>query len=216
MLILDGHGYVRACGESLAALLGRDGRELVAQPVWALLPGWTPFRATSADPRLRLSALHEETVSLSCEALHLPGETWFVVDVRRSADAAEAGPAEAIMVTDRHGEIRHVNRAFEAMSGFTGAELAGLTPAVLKSGVHPPRVYRELWQTIQRGDSWRGVLVNRRKDGQAFHEVKMIRPVFDARGQLKLFASSGRDLERWRAQVEPFLRCRDALSCGAD
>jgi PAS domain S-box-containing protein len=215
VLILDGHGYVRACGESLAARLGRDGRELVAQPAWALLPGWTPFRAMSADQKLRLSSLHEETVRLSCEAIHLPGETWFVVDVYRPADAAEAGPAEAIMVTDRHGEIRYVNRAFEAMSGFTGAELAGLTPAVLKSGAHPPRVYRELWQTILAGGSWRGVLANRQKNGQVFHEVKVIRPVFDARRQLKLFISSGRDLEQWRARVEPLLRSREALSSGA-
>lgn len=75
---------------------------------------------------------------------------------------------EAVMVTDRLGELLYVNPAFERMTGYRRDEALGSTPRLLKSGLHPPEVYARLWATILRGDVFRGVLMNRRKDGTVF------------------------------------------------
>lgn len=197
MLIVDGHGTVRAWSEWLARLLGRGVDQLAWQPVCALLPGWSPFDPTGLECGLRLAALHTSVpVRVSCEALHLPNDTFYLLDVHRLPRGAEPEPGlpESIMVTDRRGEIRYVNRVFEATTGFSAAEVAGLTPAILKSGAHPRRTYRELWDTILDGRVYRGVLINRRKNGEHYHEDKIIRPVLDADGHPSLFVSSGRDV----------------------
>ena len=195
MLIVDGHGIVRACGESMARMLGRDADEIAGLPVWGLLPTWTPFEKARMECRLRPPVLRTSVpVTVSCEALHVPHDTLFLLDVRPHAESAQASPPEAIMVTDRHGEILYVNPAFEEMTGYARAELAGRTPAVLNSGLHPARAYRALWDTILDGRVWRGALVNRRKNGELYHETKVIRPVPDGDGSPALFLCSGLEL----------------------
>ncbi len=200
MLIVDGHGAVKACGESLAALLGQDPDELLGRPVCALLPDWSPFASGVLNCGLRTkgngSRAHVR-VRVMCEPLHLPNATFFVLEVRPCSRAVDLLPAEAMMVTDRRGEIRLVNGAFESMTGYGAADVAGLTPALLKSGVHDRNVYRELWDTILDGHVYRGVVVNGRKNGELYHEDKVIRPVLDSRGFPSLFLSSGRDVTAW-------------------
>lgn len=207
MLIVDGLGVVRACSKSLAQLLSRAAEELPGRPVWALLPGWLPFYESGVYARLRLAKLHTNVwVHLFCEPLHLDGETWFALDVHAPRGAAGG---EAIMVTDRRGEIRHVNPSFEALSGFSGAECAGATPAILKSGLHGPHTYRDLWDTLLGGGIYRGVLINRRKNGELYHEDKAIQPVLDARGRPVLYLSSGRELPA-PARPRPARQCAAA------
>ncbi len=195
MLIVDGHGSVRACGESVADTLGRDADELEGLPVWTVIPGWSPFDTTPLECSLRPPGLRTSIpVKVSCEALHVLNDTLFLLDVRPRRAAAPGSSAGAVMVTDRHGEILYVNVAFEAMTGYCRAELAGRTPAVLNSGLHPSRVHRELWTTILDGRVFRGALVNRRRNGEFYHETKVIRPVSDGDGRPALFLCSSREL----------------------
>ncbi|TAK80398.1 MAG: PAS domain S-box protein [Betaproteobacteria bacterium] len=202
-LVVDRRGDIMMCSGLLARRVGRCAHELAGEPVWRLLPGWTPFGERRAESSLCLLAGHgAATVRVSWEPVHLPGETLFVIEVRGPpeapapsalAAAAELSP-DAVMITDRCGVIRHVNAAFEAMTGYYRMELAGRTPAVLKSGVQDTGFYRDLWNTILRGGVYRGVLVNRRKSGELYHEEKIIRPVPDAGGRATHFVSSGRDI----------------------
>jgi diguanylate cyclase (GGDEF)-like protein/PAS domain S-box-containing protein len=101
--------------------------------------------------------------------------------------------SDAVVITDADGLIEYVNPAFESMSGFAGAEALGKTPAILKSGHHTRDFYRELWETLRSGAEFRGVLVNRKKSGELFHEEKVIRPFFGASGRISHFVSIGRD-----------------------
>lgn len=117
------------------------------------------------------------------------------------ARAAALSP-EAVMITDARGEILYANAACEAMSGYSAAELLGRTPAVLKSGAHDERFYRRLWQTILAGGVYRGVILNRRADGELFHEDKIIQPLLDAGGCPAHFLSSGRDVTALMRELE--------------
>jgi hypothetical protein len=58
----------------------------------------------------------------------------------------------------------------------------GRTPRILKSDQQPPKLYQELWETILAGDVFRGVLANRKKNGQIFYAEKTITPLRDADG----------------------------------
>jgi PAS domain S-box-containing protein len=91
--------------------------------------------------------------------------------------AALASVANAIIVTDREGAIRWVNPAFERLTGYDAAEVAGQNPRLLKSGKQDNAFYKQLWDTILAGRVWHGEMVNKRKDGSFYTEEMTITPV---------------------------------------
>ncbi len=100
---------------------------------------------------------------------------------------------DAVMVTDLAGRIVYVNPVFERMTGYAAAELAGRTPAMLKSGLHEADFYRELWSALLAGREFRALFANRRKSGVPYYEDKIIRPLLDQHGRATHFVSYGRD-----------------------
>lgn len=109
---------------------------------------------------------------------------------------------DAGMITDSNGRIEYVNPAFEALTGYGQQHILGCTPAVLKSGRQSSEFYRDLWGRLRAGHEFRGVLVNRRRDGSLFHEEKTIRPLFDPDGRISHFMATGRDVSPRVATLE--------------
>lgn len=114
-------------------------------------------------------------------------------ELRRLAAAVEQS-GEIILVTDTRGVIQYVNQAFERITGYSRQEAVGRKPSLIKSGEHDQAYYATLWQTICRGETWTGRLVNRRKDGTRFIEEATISPVLDAVGKIVNFVAAKRDI----------------------
>lgn len=87
-----------------------------------------------------------------------------------------------VSVTDLQGRITFANRMFSEVSGYTNAELVGRNHRILKSGLHEPRFYTDLWTTIARGETWQGEIANRRRDGSVYWVKSTIVPVLDGDG----------------------------------
>ncbi len=113
--------------------------------------------------------------------------------LKRLAAAIEQA-AESVIITDPDGTFVYVNPAFERMSGYSRADSSGQTPRILKSGQHSASFYRELWDTIRRGEVWTGQLTNRNKDGSLYTAEAVISPVRDADGQIVSFVAVERDI----------------------
>jgi PAS domain S-box-containing protein len=123
-------------------------------------------------------------------------------EIRKLSSAVEQA-GDAVFITDREGRIEYVNPAFEALTGYSRAEAAGATPRILKSGAHDREFYARLWSTVLSGQVFRGVVVNRRKDGSRYYEEKVIAPLKDAAGNVTHFVSTGRDItDRITAEQE--------------
>jgi PAS domain S-box-containing protein len=91
--------------------------------------------------------------------------------------AALEAAANAIVITDRQGRITWSNAAFTRLTGWGVDEARGRNLRILKSGLHDPPFYEELWRTIQSGRTWKREMVNRRKDGSLYIEDQTITPV---------------------------------------
>src|SRR5712692_37941 len=106
--------------------------------------------------------------------------------------------AECIMITDPAGIIQFANPAFTATTGYSREEAIGQSTRLLKSGKHDPDFYRQLWETILKGQTWRGEVINRRKDGSHFFAELAITPVRDARGETTSFIAIHKDITERR------------------
>jgi PAS domain S-box-containing protein len=115
-------------------------------------------------------------------------------ETNRLLVAALESAGDGVMVTDLQGNIIHVNRALEEMTGYCRGELVGQKPSLLKSGQHPPEVYARLWNTVLARGVWQGELTNRRKDGRLFEVSLTVSPVLDAHGQLTHLTGILRDV----------------------
>ena len=110
---------------------------------------------------------------------------------------------EAVLITDVNGVILYANPAFSTQTGYARKEVLGKTPNILKSGLQDAAFYANLWATIRSGETWRGELVNRRKDGVFYEVEQTIAPVKDGAGAITGYVSIKRDVtERRRAERE--------------
>lgn len=131
------------------------------------------------------------------------------ITARKEAEAENARlvtaieqSAEAVVITNPQGAIEYVNPAFTRITGYSREEALGQNPRVLKSERQDPAFYLELWKTITQGETWRGELVNRRKDGTLYTEQMSITPVRSARGEVTHFIATKRDVTERKSLEE--------------
>jgi PAS domain S-box-containing protein len=105
--------------------------------------------------------------------------------LRRLRLGNQALDAYAIVaITDSRGVIRSANANFCAISGYSEEELLGRTHKLVNSGHHPPEFFRAMWECIRSGNSWRGNICNRAKDGRSYWVDTMILPQVDPAGKV--------------------------------
>jgi PAS domain S-box-containing protein len=130
------------------------------------------------------------------------------VTARREAEArlrlleiAVRDAMESVVITDTRLDepgphILYVNRAFEAMSGYTAAEVLGKNPRILQG----PNTSRELMDylrhRLETGQDFFGETTNYRKDGTPFEVEWSISPVHDTHGRTTHFVAVQRDITR--------------------
>ncbi len=102
--------------------------------------------------------------------------------------------ADSVIITDHTRSIEYVNPSFESMTGYTREEVLGKKAYFLRSGAGKPELYDELWQSISSGGVYRGVIINRKKNGSVYHEQKTITPLKDDQGNITHYISTGHDI----------------------
>lgn len=102
--------------------------------------------------------------------------------------------AESIVITDIQGRIEYVNPAFEKITGYSSEEAFNQNPRLLKSGEHDQFFYHTLWETITSGKTWKGRMINKKKNGTFYSEESTISPVFDKTGGIINFVAVKRDI----------------------
>ncbi|MCD4678261.1 MAG: cache domain-containing protein, partial [Desulfobacula sp.] len=114
-------------------------------------------------------------------------------DLKRRALAIDHS-SDTIVITDTNGIITYVNPAFEKITGYSRKEAVGKNPRILQSGNHDKSFYKELWESISRGKTWSGRLINKKKDGSEYTEDATISPVFSDKGKIINYVAVKRDV----------------------
>lgn len=99
-----------------------------------------------------------------------------------------------VAVTDKKGNIVHVNDLFMEISGYSRDELIGKNHRILKSGLHDKEFYQDLWKTIQDKKVWKGEICNKRKDGTLYWVFTTIAPILGPTGEVDKFLSIRYDI----------------------
>ncbi|MDP3301620.1 MAG: DUF3365 domain-containing protein [Sulfuricurvum sp.] len=108
----------------------------------------------------------------------------------------------AIMVTDLTGNIQYVNKAFLTLHKFKLDEVLGHKPAIIKSHLNTPSLYRDMWETIIEGKTWKGEFKNRKKNGTLYWCHETISPIMDSNGVHTHYIAVIEDIEERKATEE--------------
>ena len=91
--------------------------------------------------------------------------------IHKLYQSVEQSPA-MVLITDLKGIIDYVNPKFEQVTGWKLSELTEKTPNILKSGKQDPIFYNHLWETLRRGEIWKGELLNQKKNGEEYAQSR--------------------------------------------
>ena len=85
--------------------------------------------------------------------------------------------ANAIFVTDPDGRIVWVNPAYCQVTGYSPAESIGQIPRLFDSNRLSPHARKNMWATLNKGSSYRGEVIDQRKNGSEFPSSLIVAPV---------------------------------------
>ncbi|WP_159718912.1 PAS domain S-box protein [Geminicoccus flavidas] len=116
--------------------------------------------------------------------------------LRLLATAVEQA-GDSVEICDSDYRLIYVNPAFTALTGWTAEEALGRTPgSLLRSGCHDEAFYEEIDRTVRAGQTWKGRIVSRHRDGRLLHQDATISPLFDEHGRLVQSVAIKRDVTR--------------------
>jgi two-component system cell cycle sensor histidine kinase/response regulator CckA len=129
------------------------------------------------------------------------------------ASALEAA-ANGIAITDADAKIQWVNPAFSEMTGYSKEEIVGNNPRILKSGTQSEAFYKSMWDTLNAGKVWSGLIVNKHKNGKKYEEDMTITPVIDKEGAITNYIAIKKDVTDRKQLERQFLRSQRMESLG--
>jgi PAS domain S-box-containing protein len=194
VVVIDHRGRILLFNDSAERLFGYPREEVLGRNVSLLMPEPTAsahdayLKRYLNDHQRRVigqgrvvSALRRDgstfPARLALGETELRGEPAFVgvlTDVSAQAAAEQRvrqlgkaidASADAIYVTDSNGLIEYVNPAFTTLTGLSFEQAVGTSPRTLESEDMSPEVRQQMWQTLARGEAWRGRIPHRRLPG---------------------------------------------------
>jgi two-component system NtrC family sensor kinase len=235
--VIDLNFRIAKANNSLASLAGKDPDELVGKHCYEVVHGLKEpvFDCPHREMLKTKKAVTREQYSPSIdkyflvtsspifEGDELKGSIHFMKDIteskkmeisfRKLSRAVEQSPL-SIIITDTEGKMEYVNPYFTELTGYSLKEALAVHPSILKSGIHPPELYDELWKTITSGNVWRGQFHNRKKNGEMYWEDATISPITDEKGDIKNYIAIKEDITKRKSLEEQLLQSQKMEGIG--
>ena len=122
--------------------------------------------------------------------------------LRQLSQAVEQSPV-TIFIVNLAGNITYANSNVFKTTGYTPDELIGKNPRIFKSGETSAAEYKAIWSCILKGQSWKGVFHNKKKNGELYWESALISPILSKEGKVINYLAIKEDItEKMNAEVE--------------
>ena len=117
-----------------------------------------------------------------------------------------------VAITDSAGRITYANDKFCAISGYTREELIGNNHRMIKSGVHPPEFFQQLYATVTAGKVWHGEICNRKKNGTLNWMSATIVPFRGPDGRPEKYVAIRNDITALKEAQEQIRQSQERLA----
>jgi|688.fasta_scaffold00180_47 methyl-accepting chemotaxis protein len=88
-----------------------------------------------------------------------------------------------VSVADLRGDIIECNDKFCEISQYSREEAVGQPHSLTRHPDMPKELFKEMWATIGKGKTFRGIIKNRKKDGNPYYVDAVIAPVMGKNGK---------------------------------
>ncbi len=137
-----------------------------------------------------------------------------VTDKLEKLSRAVEQTSEFIMITDCTGMVEYVNPAFSRISGFSDGEIIGSHVSLLGSGGESEDFFRNVRETIAKGQEWHGDFVSKRKSGELYPAMMSISPVRNHDDEISHYVVVQQDLSEHEALQEQLRQSMKMESVG--
>ena len=86
---------------------------------------------------------------------------------------------ELVSTTDLRGVITYANDEFCKIAGYEETELVGKNHNIVRHPDMPAPAFKDLWDHLKQGNSWRGMVKNRCKDGRFYWVDAYVTPIVE-------------------------------------
>ncbi|REL30678.1 methyl-accepting chemotaxis protein [Thalassotalea euphylliae] len=86
---------------------------------------------------------------------------------------------QLVSITDTRGVITYANEEFCKIAGYSEDELIGQPHNIVRHPDMPKVAFGDLWEKLKRGDSWRGLVKNRCKNGDYYWVDAFVTPLYE-------------------------------------
>lgn len=90
--------------------------------------------------------------------------------------------------TDTKGNIIYANEDFCKIAGYTKDELIGQAHNIVRHPDMPKVAFKDLWETINKGEIWNGIVKNKTKDGNYYWVNATAFPSIDSKGNKRFIS----------------------------
>lgn len=118
---------------------------------------------------------------------------------------------ELVSTTDLRGVITYANPAFCKVAGYSEEELVGNNHNLVRHPDMPAAAFADLWHKLKQGQSWRGLVKNRCKDGRYYWVDAFVTPIYQ---QGKLVGYQSVRVKPDAAMVERANKSYPAIAAG--
>ena len=115
----------------------------------------------------------------------------FLLEYKKAIDESSI-----VSKTDKNGLITFVNKKFCEISGYEEDELIGNSHNIVRHPSMTKEFFNNLWKTITNKEIFKGVIVNKKKNGLVYYVDTTIIPILDENKNIEEFIAIRHDITK--------------------
>ncbi len=115
------------------------------------------------------------------------------IELSKLIKAVEQSPS-IVIITDINGIVEYVNPKFCEITGYSHGEIVGKNINILNTEITNSLIYKDLYSKIKNKKEWRGILKNKKKNGEYFWISNSISAIVDSSGKIVNYLSVQKDI----------------------